>query len=351
MGKSFFDFFPVPKFLDMPSVGLSLTDDSLSFIDFGLKQGVMTLARHDFQKMPPGAIESGVVKRADDVIKVLSDFKRKHDLRFIRATLPEEKAFLFRTAIPNIPDNEIREALQFKIEENVPISATDAVFDFYTVSDGDKNKNVVVTVLPKIVVSEYLEVFDKSGLVPLFLEIESQAIARAAIKAGDKGTFLIINVEESKTGLYIVSQNLVQFTSSLAFGKSFFDSLSQEGGDDKSPLGNSGETKVYTLKSDKEAILREEIDKIMAYWETLDHESEGLRREIQKIVACGEEVTSNNFQEYFHSNLSRAVEPANVWVNAFSFDDYIPSLTFEESLKYAAPVGLALTGISRKSRI
>jgi Tfp pilus assembly PilM family ATPase len=350
MSKHFFDFFPVPKFLDMPSVGLSINDDSLSLIDLRQKKGKILLDRHDFQKMPPGAIESGEIKKTDEVIKILSDFKNKHKLHFIRTTLPEEKAFLFRTTMPNIPDSEIREALQFKIEENVPVTASEAVFDFYTVSLDGKSQDVIVTVVPKGVVSQYLDVLDKSGLTPLSLEIESQAIARATVRNGDKQTYLIVNVGDYRTSLHIVSNNLVQFTSSLAFGKSFFSSVAQEDSDNKKPMVSTGEVKVYNLQHSEEALLREEVHKVVDYWESLNH-APAWQRKVDKMIACGEEVTSKNFREYFSSHFSKVVEPANVWVNAFSLDDYIPDITFDESLKYAPSVGSALAGVTSKSRI
>jgi hypothetical protein len=45
------------------------------------------------------------------------------------------------------------------------------------------------------------------------------------------------------------------------------------------------------------------------------------------------------------ANLKVPVEIANVWTNIISsFDDKIPSISFNESLKYATAIGLALKG-------
>jgi Tfp pilus assembly PilM family ATPase len=44
--------------------------------------------------------------------------------------LPEEKAYLFTTSIPKVAQKDIRSAIEFKMEENVPIPASDLVFDF-----------------------------------------------------------------------------------------------------------------------------------------------------------------------------------------------------------------------------
>jgi len=40
--------------------------------------------------------------------------------------------------------------------------------------------------------------------------------------------------------------------------------------------------------------------------------------------------------------LQSKVEVGNVWRNTFSFEEYIPPILFDESLDYAAAVGLAL---------
>jgi hypothetical protein len=40
------------------------------------------------------------------------------------------------------------------------------------------------------------------------------------------------------------------------------------------------------------------------------------------------------------NNTEISTSLANVWVNAFSLQDYIPDMSFEDSLRFASAVGL-----------
>lgn len=352
MGKTFFDIFPTPKFIDLPKVGLSLSDDGLYFIELETTKGKTSLKGYGSEKISSEAISGGEIKNPDEIIKIISNFKKKHGLNFVKATLPEEKAFLFRATLPNLSDDEMKEALFFKIEENVPISANDAIFDFCIVSENKESKTVVVTVMPKDTVYQYLNVYEKAGLHPFLFEVESQSVSRSVIKKDSKETSLVVNVGGEKIGLYLISNGLVHFSSTLNFGKSFFDSPSSI---DKAEKVGSRETpengvKVYKLDNSKMDVFKEEIEKLMSYWDSLDTEGE-TKKPVSKIIGCGDGVLSKNFSEYFSSNFTIPMEIGNVWTNIFSLEENVPDLKFEDSLNYAAAVGLANSSEHKQSKI
>ena len=131
MRHNFFDFFPTPRFITMPSSGLLLADENIFFVNLVRgKKGDLLLKEYGKEQISSGVIQNGDIKSPKEVVELLSNFRKKHNISFIKTSLPDEKAFLFRTTIPKMSLSEIREALQFKIEENVPILANEAIFDF-----------------------------------------------------------------------------------------------------------------------------------------------------------------------------------------------------------------------------
>ncbi|NDF13372.1 MAG: hypothetical protein EB060_11240 [Proteobacteria bacterium] len=56
--------------------------------------------------------------------------KKELGLSFVQVTLPEDKAYIFRTSIPKVSEAQVRQAIEFQLEENVPLSPAEAVFDF-----------------------------------------------------------------------------------------------------------------------------------------------------------------------------------------------------------------------------
>ena len=202
MSRSFFDFFPTPKFLEMPSPGLSLSDNGIRFIEFTRSRHGLVLKRFDFVPFAIPLIVSGVIQNSELLIKELEAFREKHNLRYIRTSLPEERAYLFTTEIASAQIDHIRTAIEFSIEENVPLSVSESVFDYTKIeqknSESKKDLRVSVSVFPEQVVREYLEAFRSAGFEPMHFEIESQAIAKAVIGKDDHSTNIILHVGSEK---------------------------------------------------------------------------------------------------------------------------------------------------------
>src|SRR5690606_540290 len=135
--------------------------------------------------IPRGVVEHGRVLDKQKLITVLSEFARVNKIHYVRASLPEEAGYIFPAHVPeHLSHDETREALKFKIEENVPISLSDAIIDYEVVSGvptSGGQRMVSVSVYPKKVAEEYVELLSAAGLEVLSLEIEAQAIARAIV--------------------------------------------------------------------------------------------------------------------------------------------------------------------------
>ena len=66
--------------------------------------------------------------------------------------------------------------------------------------------------------------------------------------------------------------------------------------------------------------------------------------DIKEIILCGGDANLAGLTEYLTLTLKIPVKLANVWLNVFSFEEYVPEIEFNKSLKFATAVGLALKG-------
>ncbi len=313
MSKNFFDFFPPPKFLEMPSVGFSISDTSLRFIELRDHEGTFVLGDYAQRVIPPQAIDAGYINKPEQVVEMLKELKKQYGLKFVKATLPEEKAFVFRTQIPTTVPEEMRSAVEFTIEENVPMSVADVEFDFTVMPFSDEKSghtDVSVCVVPKKVIAAYMSLFTEVDLTVTAFELESQAIARSVIERGDNSSYLILNLEKNKTGFYIATAGAVHFTSTMS------------------------------ITADALPELSEEISKI--YWHAHGEKKERGGTKISKIILCGEGAIKDGVKEYIFNKLGIQVEVADVWKNVFVLDKYVPDISLKDSLGFAAAVGLAL---------
>jgi hypothetical protein len=314
--KNFSDLFPPPEFLNIPYAGLSISDTAVRVIQFSGNKGDLRLLKFAEKILPDGLVVAGLITNTDEVAKILREMRKNLKLCHIKVSLPEEKAYLFTTKIPVVAQKEIRGAIEFKMEENVPVPVADLVFD-YSVPDPNAHHdhlNVVVSALPVSVIDAYIETMKAAELSLLSLEIESQAVARAILPLHDPSACIIAHFGVGKVGLYVAYRRIVHFTSTIS---------------------------LKGISSDDYSYVSSEIKKLQIYWQTLKENDGDEKKKIEKIIVCGENL-SPDLESQLGVKSKITASFGNVWLNAFDLDKKIPEISRVESLKYAPAVGLAL---------
>src|SRR3989338_8063181 len=97
--KMFLDFFPPPKFLDLPSVGIDLSDQSIKFVELEQKGQELRIKHFGEKIFPIGLIQNGEILNRQDLITLIKKFRIENNFEYVHASLPEEKAFLFKTIV------------------------------------------------------------------------------------------------------------------------------------------------------------------------------------------------------------------------------------------------------------
>src|SRR5690606_24855894 len=203
--------FPPPLYLQLPSIGVNISDHAIKFIELIPLRNRFTVGVFDTVSIPKGVVQNGEIKDPKVLSLELAKLQKSHGFEFTRLSVPEEKAYIFETTIPPTEDKNVYSVLEFHVSDHVPLSADEAVFD-YDITDRDKKGRVTavnVTVLPRLVVDTFLNVCSDAGIIPLSLEMEAQVTARAVVPSGDKLTHLIIDIGRTRTGLFIVEKGLV----------------------------------------------------------------------------------------------------------------------------------------------
>ncbi len=320
--KTFFDLFPTPEFLLLSTAGLAVTDADVRFVE--LKRELfgrgLRLTHSSRMANPEGAVESGLISSPDKLVPVLKKLSSRHGIRYVRASLPEEKAYLFTTTISRVSPEGLKDAVAFVVEENVPVSLAESVFDFEIVSE-DKSMGelkVAVSVVSKNIVDAYVNLFESAGITPIAFDLESQAIARAVIHRGDKRSHLIINLSSKKTGLYVVEEEVGQFSTTLSYGT---------GGDDSYPNLDG---------------LKEELRKVLTFWNTRTDKRGLPEKKIERALLCGIGASRRDFVEKLMSDSGIPYALADVWLSISSSRSHIPEMSLYESLDHASAMGLAL---------
>ncbi len=349
---------PPPHFLRLPSAGVDISDSSLKYIQFrpdNSSFGGLNLQHWGDLEIADGVLSRGEVKDGAKLTEVIRQVKSLTGVEYVRVSLPEEKAYLFETEIKKgTPFKEIRGQLEFRLEENVPISPRDAYFDYHVFADEVENNKltVSVTVYAKDTIDAYYEVCRAAGVTPLSFEVEAQAIARAALPKNDKNTSLIVDFGKTRTGIGIVHRGILMYTSTIDIGgKELSAALRRQ-------LGDKNEDELTKIKNEQglvrgfennsvyEALVstvsavKDEVALRIQYWDSKNEKHKD--RFIDRIILCGGSANLKGLPEYFTETLHIDARRASVWQNAFDVKKTVPPIGLKYSYGYATAIGLGL---------
>jgi len=345
------ELFSPPRFLEMPSVALEILPSGIYYLlTKSTKKGILPDI-FGMIPLPEGCVSKGEILKKGLVIKALTQIKEKTKVSYGRLSIPEEKTYIFKTHLPTLEPKEIHDIIEFKIEENVPLSAKEAVFDYDVIPNLNQNNGVdlVVSVAPLKIVEEYQEVLGFAGLNSIFFSPESSNVAKAVVKYSNQQVIVVANIREENIILSLVIYGVVCQTSSINFGSSTFtDLLAKYFKVSKAEALIIKKEKLYTDNPDNMEIfsylintssaIKDEIYKFVSYC----NEREDVQSQVDRIILCGRDAMIVGLEKYLSSTLKINVDIANVWINNFDLDTYIPEISKLDSMDLAVLNGLSL---------
>ncbi len=366
--------------LKQEAFGLDISDLSLKIAKIEKKGEFLRLVSFGEFEIKQGIVDKGEVKNEKKLVEIIkkSVLKvkgKKLKTRNVVASLPEEHAFLQVIPMPIMEEEELAGAVKFEAENYIPLPIEEVYLDFQLIKpvyNHLDHLDVLIAALPKKTVDSYVKFLRKAGLKPLALEIESQAIARALVKNHvSPFPLLIIDFGATRTSFIIFSGHSLRFTSSIPVcGKIFTKAIAKNlaisfkeaekikikyGLQDKSEIviKNKIERKIekrklFEILTPAMTDMIEQIKKYLTYYQThASHEHLGPNHKgVRKIFLCGGGANMKGICEFLSRELKIPVELGNPWINILPEPKKeIPEIPFEESLRYATVLGLALRGI------
>jgi Tfp pilus assembly PilM family ATPase len=317
---------PAPAWLSLGAAGLDITDRAVR---------VVRLARESHGLVPACAVEVCVeppptpatqeapsVRRAtcktlpEALALAASDCK----LRAVIASIPERKTYTFVTSVPIAAGEALSQAIEFRVQENVPLPPDDVAFDYQVIGGGHAGHiDLAVTAVPRVEVDSVIRLVEAAGLEVVGLESEARALARALVPKGDLAPCLILNVEPTSVTAAIVERGVVQFSSILTV---------------------SGEKAATDLASPEAKSLREEVNQLLVYWFT--GTADGGRPKIEDAILGGPYAAAPGLVDFLAKGLQIRVRLGDAWANCFEPGRFVPDIPRGHSFAFSAAAGLAL---------
>ncbi|MBI2610230.1 type IV pilus assembly protein PilM [Candidatus Giovannonibacteria bacterium] len=358
MDRLIYKFFPPPRYLRMPAFGIDISDRSMKYVELVESSGHLEVENFGEKILPPGVIKAGEIKDKDTLASILKEVFEKHASRGVVLSLPEEKAFVDVVTMPAMPSENLREALELQLEEHIPLNARQAIFDFEIIPhSGDSNNlDLVVVAFPKALVEDYRDVVRQAGLIPISFEMEAHALVRSALPKSEREPVMVVDFGRTRTSFIIVSEGVVRFTSTVTVAGAALDEVLQrifkispeeaERIKNEKGLVRTEENKeVFDALLPTISAIRDEISRHLIFWKEHAKNVNFPDPSVRKIYLCGGDSNLYGFKEYLSYELKLPIIMSNPWVNVVDFNDYIPEITYRNSLSYATALGLALAAI------
>lgn len=347
--------------------GLDISDSSLKVVKLLKKRGGFILENFGDVDIGPGIVADGIILDEDKLALLIKNGlgklkKGAINSRYVSCSLPEQKTYLRMIQLDKTNKENIKEAVSWEIEANIPITVEESYFDWQIVSPLEINEktapdhfDLLVSVAPKDLVDSYSSTLSKAGLIPFSFEPESLAISRSLIKGEfSPEPLLIVDMGQVRTSFLIYAGRALRFTSSikisgdaitevitrdLKVSKNEAERLKRDVGLDRDVDPNVFEA-VISIMTD----LKEQLEKYMDFYKdhvSHTHDGDGG---ISKVLLSGGGASMRGLEKYLAITLNVPVEIGNPWVNILGGKiKSLPELPYEESVRYATALGLALT--------
>lgn len=341
--------------------GLDLSDLSIKIVQLENNGSVDAVSGFSSVPLPMNAISDGEILKKDQVVTAIKKAvetagPKKIKTKKVICSLPETKAFLRIISIPKMEEAELKEAVKWEMEANIPLPLEQVYYDWQLIPADlfpEKNKiSLLVVAISKNVVDQVLETLQEAGLEPVGLEIESIAQARGLLAENDdKETVLIVDIGDRRTSFSINKGGVPCFTSSIPLcGQSFTDAIAhgtnvsfEEAEKIKLNYGIGSDFKNDAIFKVSQPILENLVNEIE---QSIDFYLTGLKysQSIDKIIICGGGANTKGLVPYLSKKLARTIEFGNPWIN-LKLGKGLPVIEKSQSVQYSTAIGLALKGL------
>ena len=341
--------------------GLDVSDLSIKILQLEKDNESSKVRSYASVAVSPGDILDGEIIGKEAVASRIKEVVRKAGPKKIKTkkavcSLPEAKSFLRLINVPKMSEEEIKEAIKWEMEANIPLPLDQVYYDWQVLDrclNCEKGKmSVVVLAMSKKIVDQFLEVLEMAGLEAVSLEVESIAQMRSLVRGGDDETDLIVDFGGKRTSFLFSISKIPCFTSGIPLSAQVLtDSIS------KKMVVSAKEAEKIKKESGIGSFIEEDpifkaVEPVLENMateieKTIEFYLSGLKysKSINKIILCGGGANTKGLVPYLSKRLKRDVEIGDPWINFMTKEKKnIPIISKEESIQYSTAIGLAIKG-------
>lgn len=191
---------------------LEIGQNYLRALRLSQRGATLVVAQSAQVQLEEGLINSGVILNREKFTNALNSFLKTNHFSSVHwiVSLPCKAVFTTYKIFPNLSGADLDEAVQLNIQSLLPGQSEEISWGFQEVEPLEKisGKEVMVSSIPKKILTSYLKVFSQIGIIPNAIEPKSLSISRVV---GKTAPTLILDIEGLNITSVIVSNGFVRF--------------------------------------------------------------------------------------------------------------------------------------------
>lgn len=364
----------------LPSLGVDIGSQIVKVAQADQVAGRIDIQAAGSFPIEHGAVENGIIKEPRRFGRQFAAHLKDYGIGLSTAvvSIPSNLAVLRWVSLPNLEDEELREAARFKVKRHLPFPVESAYVEASRpeIDDEENTGQCLVIAVKREVIDSRAEALEHAGLIVVGAELEAQAILRVVERKLSEQSALwrdasltIIDVGANNTHMYVVQNQRLQFIRGVKFGAHGISAaVAGELGcslDEAEALVARPETRLdgdggLTIKVDGQACkvqvqselekLTREFLRLLRYFRSL-HPERSYAGILDHVLICGGLAGLSGFSGYLEQVLGLRVEPARPFagmVGKFNRQTFETIASRQEA--YTVVVGLALSGLSGRDQ-
>ncbi|HWH31487.1 MAG TPA: type IV pilus assembly protein PilM [Egibacteraceae bacterium] len=217
----------------MPAaIGLDIGSSTVRAVQISPSgRGHATLERVAQAPLAPGAVHDGEVVDPELVAMALRELWAAGGFKGRRVALgvSNQQVVVRQVDLPYLPDRELRQSLQFQVDEAIPIPVEQAILDYHpletlTAEDGRQISRILLVAAQREMVQRLVEAVSRARLEPVLVDLDAFAMLRSLAPESSRGLLdepdgeLLIDLGSVVTNLVVHSQGQPRFVRILLMG-------------------------------------------------------------------------------------------------------------------------------------
>ncbi len=229
----------------MASIGLDIGTDVIKVVQLGGTAKGSVLKSVGTIKTPYGAIQNGVINDKEAVAQAVEELFREKRLKAkgVVSAVSAQSVIVRQFTIPKMPFKELKEAIRFEIEQQMPFPEENAVYDYDIVTnereeeDDSQGIEVILVAAHRDIIQSHLEALSLAKVRPAVIDVQPFGLIRSfdylwkeqRERRNDKEAVALIDIGAGTTDMTVIANGKLRLTRIIPIaGNEMTEAVSKE---------------------------------------------------------------------------------------------------------------------------